>query len=277
MAKNAVDKVKGFFRIGMLAFVLLMSRPFTGFAQQTDLCGLSNTSFKTGEKITYKVFYNMSMIWVAAGIANFTVYDEKLDGKDVFHIVGDGKTLKSYEWFYKVNDKYETWLDKETMLPLKFYRNVSEGDIQFNSIAKFDHNTQRIYTANKTFSAPKCIQDVLSTIYYARNVDYNKYKPGATIPFSMFLDDKVYNLYIKYLGKEKIKTKYGTFNTIKIKPLLISGTIFKDGDKMTVWVTDDANHIPVRVDSPILIGSIKVDLMSYSNLRSPMTALIKKK
>ena len=183
----------------------------------------------------------------------------------------------SYEWFYKVNDKYESWIDKTTMLPRKFYRDVSEGDTKFNSIAKFDQEAQRVYTSNKVFNTPKCIQDVLSSIYYARNVDYSKYPVGGKIPFSMFLDDKVYNLYIKYLGKERIKTKYGTFNTIKIKPLLISGTIFKDGDKMTVWITDDANHIPVRIDSPIIIGSIKVDLMGYSNLRNPMTALVKKK
>lgn len=219
----------------------------------------------------------MSMIWVSAGIANFNIYDETLDGRSVYHIVGDGKTLNSYEWFYKVKDKYETWIDKETMLPLKFYRDVSEGDIKFNSIAKFDRNANKIYTSNKVFTAPKCVQDVLSSIFYARNIDYNKYQPGDKIPFSMFLDDKVYNLYINYLGKERIKTKYGIFNTIKIKPLLISGTIFKDGDKMTVWVTDDANHIPVRVDSPILIGSIKVDLMGYNNLRNPLSSLIKKR
>jgi hypothetical protein len=124
---------------------------------------------------------------------------------------------------------------------------------------------------------PNCIQDVLSTIYYARNIDYNKFKPGDKIPFSMFLDDQVYNLYIRYGGKEQIETKYGTFRAIKITPLLIDGTIFKGGEKMVVWVSDDANHIPLRIESPILIGSIKVDMMEYTNLMNPFTALIKKK
>ena len=93
----------------------------------------------------------------------------------------------------------------------------------------------------------------------------------------MFLDDQVYNLYIRYLGKEQIKTRYGTFNTIKIRPLLIEGTIFKGGEKMTVWVSDDANHVPVRVDSPILVGSIKVDLIGYENLRNAFTGFLKKR
>ncbi len=256
--------------------MLFLSSSLSSYAQN-DFCGLNNTSFKAGEKITYKVYYNMSMLWVTAGIANFTIYDGKLNGREVYHVVGDGKTLKSYEWFYKVNDKYETWIDKETMLPMKFSRKVHEGDIQFTSLAKFDREAQRVYTEDKTFTAPKCVQDVLSSIYYARNIEYDKYRPGAKIPFTMFLDDQVYHLYVQYMGKERIKTKYGTFNTIKIKPLLISGTIFKDGDKMTVWVTDDDNHIPVRVDSPIVIGSIKVDLMGYSNLKNPMKALVKKR
>jgi hypothetical protein len=118
---------------------------------------------------------------------------------------------------------------------------------------------------------------VLSSIYYARNIDFNKYKPGDKIPFSMFIDDKVYNLYIRYLGKETVKTRYGKFKAIKFKPLLIQGTIFEGGEKMEVWVTDDQNKIPIRIESPITVGSVKVDMMGYSNLRFPLSSLISKK
>ena len=114
----------------------------------------------------------------------------------------------------------------------------------------------------------------MSSIYYARNLDFSKMHPDDKIPFSMFLDNEVYNLYIRYLGKEVIKTKYGKFKAIKFKPLLIKGTIFEGGEKMTVWVSDDPNHIPLRVESPISVGSIKVDMMDFRNRRSPMTALI---
>lgn len=244
---------------------------------QNELCGLSNSSFRDGEKLTYKVYYNMGMIWAGAGIATFTTKSEFLNGNNVFHITGTGKTFKSYEWFYKVNDKYESWIDAETMLPHKFTRDVSEGDTKFTNHITFDQVAHQAYNNKRSFSVPKCVQDVLSAIYYARNINYNALKPNTRIPFSMFLDDKVYDLYINYMGKEKITTKYGTFNTIKIKPLLIEGTIFKEGDKMTVWVSDDANHVPVRIETPILIGSIKVDLIGYKNLRSPFKGLIKLK
>ena len=109
-------------------------------------------------------------------------------------------------------------------------------------------------------------------IYYLRNIDFNKYKPEEKIPFNLFLDNQVYNVYIKYLGKETVKTQYGTFNAIKFKPLLLKGTIFEGGEKMTVWVSDDPNHIPLRIESPIVVGSVKVDMMQYRNLRYPLTS-----
>ena len=91
----------------------------------------------------------------------------------------------------------------------------------------------------------------------------------------MFLDNEVFNMYIRYHGKETVKTKYGKFKAIKFKPLLIKGTIFEGGEKMTVWVSDDENHIPLRIESPITIGSVKIDMMGYKNLRYPLTSLVK--
>ena len=93
----------------------------------------------------------------------------------------------------------------------------------------------------------------------------------------MFLDDEVYNIYIRYMGKEQVSTRYGTFRAIKFKPLLIKGTIFEGGEQMTVWVSDDGNKIPLRVDSPISVGSIKVDMINYSNLRHALSSLVRKR
>jgi hypothetical protein len=99
-------------------------------------------------------------------------------------------------------------------------------------------------------------------------------KVGDKIPFNLFLDNEVYNIYVRYLGKETIRTKYGKFRTIKFKPLLLKGSIFEGGEKMTVWVSDDANHIPLRIESPISVGSVKVDAMLWRNLRYPLTSLV---
>ena len=115
---------------------------------------------------------------------------------------------------------------------------------------------------------------MVSGVYYARNIDFNKYKVDDKIPFDMFLDDEIFHMYIRYMGKEKIKTRYGRFNAIKFKPLLLKGTIFEGGEKMTAWVSDDPNHLLLRVESPIAVGSVKVDMHTYKNLRYPLTSLI---
>lgn len=270
-----MDKKKGMANfLKILAVILVISTP--SFAQN-DFCNTKNTAFQAGERLTFKVFYNMSFVWIHAGTAEFTTECDEVHGHKVFHITGDGSTVSSYEWFYKVRDRYETYIDKETLLPQRFVRNVNEGGFRINQDVWFNHKKLTANSSGKTFTIPTCTQDVLSAIYYARNIDYDKYKPGDRIPFAMFLDDKVYNLYIKYVGKEKIKTKMGTFKAIKIVPLLIEGTIFEGGEKMTVWVSDDDNHLPLRVDSPILVGSIKVDLIAYDGLRNPFESMVKMK
>jgi hypothetical protein len=255
-----------------LCFVLIGLSSYV-FAQE-EFCNTKNTSFLVGEKLTYKVYYNMAMIWVPAAEAHFMVKTEKQNNKQLYHFIGDGNTLKAYEWFYKARDVYESYVDAETMLPQRFIRNVNEGGYKIHNDVTFNHYKHTATTIDTVIHIPDCVQDVLSAIFFARNIDFSKYVVGAKIPFKMFLDNQVYALYIRYLGKEKITTRYGTFNTIKFSPLLINGTIFAGGEKMTVWVSDDANHVPVRVDSPIIVGSVKVDLVGYENLRHPFSALI---
>ncbi len=240
---------------------------------QNECCVMKNKSFKDDEKLTFRVFYNVGFVWINAGNVRFTTKSEELNHHKVYHITGVGKTAKSYV-FFKVNDKYETYIEKETMSPVRFVRNVNEGGFEIHQDVTFNLKKEEAISDKKVYPIPKCTQDVLSAIYFARNINYNDYKPGDKIPFNMFLDDKVYNLYIKFLGKEVIETKMGTYNAIKISPLLIEGTIFKGGEKMVIWVSDDDNHLPLRVESPIIVGSIMVDLIDYDNLRNPFSSVI---
>jgi hypothetical protein len=239
-----------------------------------EFCGLHNKTFSAGENVTYNVFYSVAGIYVNAGTASFSVSLDKMNNKPCYHVVGDGKSNSSYDWIFKVRDRYETYFDTTNLQPMKFIRNVDEGGYKKNENITFNQQTNTAVTNKGVFKVPDCVQDVLSAIYYARNIDFSRYNPGDKIPFSMFLDNEVYNLYIRYLGKETVKTKYGKFNAIKFKPLLVKGTLFEGGEKMTVWVSNDANHIPLRVESPIVVGTIKIDMMQYKNLRHPLSSLI---
>jgi hypothetical protein len=239
-----------------------------------DFCGLRNRAFQAGESISYTIFYNVIGMYVNAGTASFTTSLERMNNRPVYHVVGEGSSNSKYDWIFKVRDRYESYFDTATLQPYKFIRNIDEGGYKKYENVTFNQQANTAVSQAGVFKVPNCIQDVISSVYYARNIDFNSYKEGDKIPFDMFLDNEVFHLYIRYVGKETIKTKYGKFRAIKFKPLLVKGTIFEGGEKMTVWVTDDANHIPVRIESPIAVGSIKVDMMQYRNTRYPLTSLV---
>lgn len=253
-----------------LLMVLLTGAPLLTLSQ-SNVTAIH--AFQPNEKISYNVYYNVIGIYVNAGTATFTTSSERFQNSDVFHVVGEGATNPRYDWIFKVRDRYESYFNTTDLQPVKFIRQINEGKYKKHEEVTFDQKANTATTKKGVYKVPENVQDVISVMYYARNINYDQYKSDDKIPFSMFLDDKVYNMYIHYIGKETVKTKYGTFNAIKLKPLLLKGSIFDGGEKMTIWVTDDPNHIPVRVESPIVVGSVKVDLMHYENLRHPITAL----
>jgi hypothetical protein len=261
----------------LLSLLLVVSIVVESRSQSVNsnlFCGIRNTAFKADERITYAVYYTVIGLYINAGTAVFSTSLEKINDRPVYHVVGTGTTSSSYDWVYRVRDRYESYIDTATLQPLRFIRDVNEGGYKINQRYDFNKTTNIASTSKGDYKVPACVQDVLSAIYYSRNIDFSKAKIDDKIPFSLFLDYEVFNMYIRYLGKETIKTRYGTFSTIKFKPLLVKGTIFEGGENMTVWVTDDQNRIPVRIESPIVVGKVKVDMMSYANIRYPLRSLI---
>jgi hypothetical protein len=236
--------------------------------------GLHNTAFQAGESLTYKVYYTLAGVYAAAGECTFNTSLEHFEGKPVYHIVAEGKTYPFYDKFFRVRDKYESYIDTSNLQPYKFIRNVDEGGYKTYENVTFVKAAHTAITNAGVFPVPDCIQDVLSASFYARNIDFNKHKPGDKIFFAMFLDRQVYHLYVRYLGKETIRTKYAKFRTIKFKPLLVKGTMFQGGEKMTVWVTDDPNHIAVRIESPITVGKVAIEMSGHKNPRWPLSSLV---
>jgi hypothetical protein len=242
----------------------------------TNECKIKNKSFTAGESITYKVYYHLGAMNVGAGEATFATSYERYNNKPAFHFTGSGKTYKSYDWFFKVRDLYQSYVDTNTMLPMRFLRDVSEGNTKFKHDVTFNHGLKTAKSTKSTTTITSCCQDVLSMIYWSRNIDFEKMKSGDKFNFDMYIDDQVYPLYIKYLGKEKIVTDLGTFNCVKFRPQLIEGTMFKGGEQMVVWATDDANHIPVRIEASITVGEIRADMLKATGLRHGLTSWVKK-
>jgi hypothetical protein len=242
-------------------------------------CSIDNQAFQAGEEMVYKIYYNWNFVWMSAGEVVFRVKE----AGDQYHLSVHGTTYKSYEWFYKVDDKYDTYVDKRTLLPSVGIRDIWEGKYRLYDRIAFDHkhNVARSLrgkskeTAELTeYKVDNCMHDVLSIIYFARNLDFNRMVPGAEVPIKIFIDKETWPLKVKYKGKEEKKRVRGNgrFKTILFSPQVISGYVFKDGTEMNVWVSDDNNKIPLLIESPISVGSIKAVLKSYKGLRHPLDA-----
>jgi hypothetical protein len=258
----------------LLILLLVVSGAGYSAMAQTEVRNVSNTAFDYGEKISYKVKYNLYFN-IYVGQVDFAI-DQKpqvIGGNNCFHIIGSGKTFGFYDPFYKVRDRYETYLDASSLLPMLFIRNVQEGKFAFDEYVLFNHSKSIAKSKKRTQKVPKFTQDVLSSLYFARTFDYANAKPGQAYTMTTFIDDSAYRVGVRYVGKETIKTDLGAVRCIKLKPILIVDRLFKSNDDMTLWVTDDNNHVPVRIESGISVGKIQADLETYSGLKNPMTAL----
>jgi hypothetical protein len=255
-----------------LLYIFIFLLPKNFFSQLN--CEVEKTVFTPNESLSYEVYYHWGLIWANAGEATFSVNKEDFRGKTVFHLSGVGSTHKNYDWFYKVRDKFESWIDTSTLKPFRYIRNSNEGSthVYNDNYFYFPRKEASYYriikgkTLKDTVKINDCTFDVLTMIYFARCIDYSQYQPDTKIPISLYLDGQVYDkLYIRYVGKEKINTVLGEINCIKFKPLLIAGTIFSGGEEMTVWVTDDEKKIPVFIKTPIVVGEVQVKIKSIRN------------
>lgn len=255
---------------------------FFSFHCHAQLCNLTNQAFKAGEELTYHIEYNWGPFWAEAGMVSFSVNYKEWLGKTYYNYKGIGSTYPKYDWFFKVKDRYESYTDSITLKPIRFLRDVNEGSNYYYEENLFIHSKNKVYTylkkGNKeakrdTIPFDDCTFDVLSLIYFSRNIDFSSFKVNDTIPVKIFLDNEIHNIYIRYLGKTTYTSPYlGTFNCIKFSAMLIEGTIFKSGEHMKVYVTDDLNKIPLYIESKILVGNIKVYLKEFKNLRNELTS-----
>jgi hypothetical protein len=248
-------------------------------------CFDKNFAFKEGEVLNYEVFYNWGFIWLNAGYVEFKVKAGEFNDRPVYHFDGYGATYKSYDWIFKVRDHYQSYLDKESMKPLWFSSQTYEGGYEADIKYYFDQEKKQayLYTQNSnrpfkkdTLRLPGCAFDVMSLIYYSRNLDFSRVKKGDSIPVVVVLDTSVYNLYIRYLGKETFESRDGnTYKCIKFSALLVEGTIFKGGEDLYAWVSDDKNRIPILVEAKILVGSVKAYLRNVQEINNPFDALVR--
>jgi Protein of unknown function (DUF3108) len=262
-------------------FFVLVVLQINGFTQVTpkqvnlDSCAIkplrtiAYNAFKADEFLRYRIHYGS----MDAGEAELTVKnsDQTIQGRETFQVIGKGRSLGAFNWFFKIRDHYETKLDKKGVFPWVFVRDISEGGYDLKQNYVFHQHKKAVKTdKGQTFATKPAVQDMLSAFYYARTLDFRNAKPGDIFTIDTFIDSEEYTLKIKFIGREKLKSRAGNFDCLKFVPVLQQGRIFKKEDDMLVWITDDDNKIPVLAKAKILVGSLQMELVEFKNLANPV-------
>lgn len=252
-----------------ITILLLLMAPLSMFSQQ---------AFQEGEWLKFRVYYGI----FNASYATLEVNNTNLNNKDVFHVIGRGKSTGLLHLFFKVDDNYETYIDKNSNLPYRFIRKIDEGghtkdlQIDFNQELNRAYVFDRKHNENKTFTTQENVHDMLSSFYYIRNsLNDNKLVAGQEFFMNMFFDNENHNFKLKFLGREILDTKFGKVATLKFRPYVMAGRIFKEEEALTLWVTDDKNKMPIRIKAELTVGSLNADLEEFKGLKHPFVVLIK--
>lgn len=233
----------------------------------------SDSAFDVGERFIFRINYE----FINAGFATLEVKEATINNKTVFHVIGKGYSTGVTKLFFKVEDTYESYIDKDTRSPYQFVRKIDEGGYTKNQEGFFNPAENKIlvkdykHKSENTFPIAKNTQDILSSFYYLRNYpNIDKMKTGEFVAIDMFFDNKTTKFRLKFIGREDIKTKFGVIPTMIFKPLVQTGRVFKEEESLTIWISDDLNKLPVRIKASLLVGSIRADLDSYKGLKYPI-------
>ena len=235
------------------------------------------SSYDVGEWFKFRIHYG----FINAGYATLEVKEASINNKKVFHVIGRGYTTGMSRFFFKVDDLYESYIDKDTGNPYQFVRKIDEGGYVKNQEGFFNQSGDKILVKDyknqteKILEIPKNTQDIVSTFYYLRNYPaIDKIKPGEFVSIDMFFDDETTKFKLKFLGREDVTTKFGVVPTMIFRPLVQSGRVFKEEESLTVWISDDNNKLPVRIKASLVVGSIKADLDGFKGLKFPFKVKI---
>ena len=264
--------MKFFLKIRSIMTIILMliiSFSFVEAQKKDEFRKHDNNAFREGEKLTFEVKYG----FVTAGIASFEIPAiKKISGRNAYHVTFEVNTVPTFDNFFKVRDRYETYIDVEGIFPWRFEQHIREGNYSRDFSAFFDQRKGNAKTSGGQFEIPKYVNDIVSAFFYARTIDYSNLNVGDKIPLKNFYKDKVYDLDVVYHGKETIEVAAGKFECIIVEPLVQEGGLFKNEGSIMVWMTNDEAKMPVRVKTKVVVGAINSDLTSYSGVYGKLTA-----
>lgn len=224
-------------------------------------------AYKSGEYLKYRIHFG----FLNAGYATIKLKNSTQNGVDVFHAYGHGWTTGAAKLFYVVDDVYESYFTKGQVKPVLFKRRVDEDGYLIQRDLTFDHKNEKvkvedfIKNTTETYTI-KDVQDMISAMYYLRSIDITTIEEGDEVEVKLFFDGESFPFRLRFDDKETINTKFGKVKTWRVQPMVQKGRVFENEESVTLWVTDDANKLPIRIKASLVVGSLKADLEVYRGL-----------
>lgn len=269
----------------MTAIQMIAASPRLSIGTAAAQCGIENTAFKSGEFLYYDLFFNWKFIWMKVGTASMSTVSSVYDGKKAYRTSLITRGNNKLDKVFMMRDTLLSYCDAG-LSPLYFRKGAREGSRYYVDELWYSYPNGNCHLKQhriendgkhvwKETEHKKCIYDMMSIFLRARNFDSSKFKKGQNIPMPISDAKHLSNSWLKYRGKETFKME-GTND--KYRCLVFSFIEREDGknhELIRFYITDDTNHIPVRLDMFLSFGSAKAFLKGYKGVRSPMTSKMK--
>ncbi|MFN3404197.1 MAG: DUF3108 domain-containing protein [Cytophagaceae bacterium] len=260
------------FRILFFPLVFLLIAGFTG----PEKIKLLQTCYGPNEVLEYRLHYG----FMNAGEAVLEVHPKlyMVNNKVCYKATVTGKSTGAFDLALRIRDTWGSFIDTSVKVPHKSYRIIEEGKYKLKEQAIYDYQGKVVNVERETKDQKKAekyeisdhVQDIVSGYYYLRLIDYDRLKVDDTITIDAFFEDKMYDFSVRYLGKSKVSTKFGNIQAIKLSPVMPDNELFKGGNSIRMYLSDDKNRIPLKVEAEMFVGAVEVDLKKYQGLKYPL-------
>ena len=252
-------------------FALLCLTSLNSFGQ--------NNTIAAGEKLTFTAAYNMSGLLTNLAQVTMETSEVKTSKATLLRLKCKARTYSKWDNFFKINDLYESYVNPNSLKPYLHKRDIKEGGYYKFMQYNYNHKTQTVkslmrkrrgdgtfWEVNKNLNIGNQTRDLVTTLYYIRNLDIHKATIGSSDTYSILIDNEENIIKITFLGKETISTKLGKKECYKLS-ITMNNNLLKGNNDNLLWLTADANKIPVYAKFKVAVGSGELRIKSATGLK----------
>ena len=259
-----------------LGVIVIVVFSFVSFTKKTTVA-LVPINYGPKESFELRVHYG----FITAGEAKVEVSEPlySVNNKNCLKVTCVGRSSGSFDLIMRIRDTWVSYIDTASKIAQKSTRDIEEGKYRLKEVVQFNYTSSKAIVdwenrhkekGHEEYSIASDLQDIVSGAYYLRVIDYDKLKINDVVDVNSFFENKLYSMKIKYKGKEEIKTDFGKINAIRLAPMMPENGLFEGENSIRLWLSDDKNRLPLKIQADMFVGAVEIDLKGYKNLKYPI-------